>query len=669
MNEVNNQQLENQEPTIEETPKQNVHSAKKSSSKLPIIIGAVVAAIAVVAVILVVLLGGKGGGAHEHSWSNWKATKTPTCSESGEKTRTCACGEQETEAIEPTGNHKYTSKVTTEATCTTAGVKTFTCSKCNDTYTESINATNIHNYIEEVITAPTCTNTGVKSYSCTVCLDAYTQTIPVSNTHNYVSGKCTDCSIYDISSFNLATIYNIYDESTDTYNLYACFRDSNNTPIAVNFSATIYIGDVHNEIIYQEDIEIVESDYTTYATQFSGDLFMAKISINRSNIPNSDAPNGSMLVEVTYAGKTEGVNANIANLPTTPFEPLVYSGTGDDVITGINVPYGLYRVVITNSGTNYFSAKSYDANGNYMDLLASTSGSNYVGEALFREGSIEATENWRIDISSRSTWTVRIEKITDEVTSNLQGTGKVVTGLFSGSGTCVVSITNSGSEYFCAKLYDEFGEYIDLLVSSSGSAYSGKKSIKLDANKRYFVIIESKSNWTVDFGLTDEVSICNPNRNGDQNGGSSDSNNSSDDTLWTYTEAYTLFDYADKATDGMSEASSYLTKYLTASSASTKDLYLSYVVNYLEYVRGYLGKMQELANANAGIELSNSEFATLQEKITYTYELFDVIVGLDVNEYNHSSCYSTILTMFWEAYAECNSIMSLSASFLGVFGN
>ncbi len=396
---------------------------------------------------------------------------------------------------------------------------------------------------------------------------------------------------------------------------------------------------------------------------------MAKISINRSSIPNSDAPNGSLLLDITYAGKTEGLQANITNLPTTPFEPLVYSGTGDDVITGINVPYGLYRVVITNADTNYFSAKAYDSNGNYQDLLVSTSGSKYVGESLYRGGSIEATENWRIDISSKSSWTVRIEKITDESTSNLKGSGKVVTGLFSGSGSCVVSITNSGSEYFSAKLYDEFGEYVDLLVSTSGSAYSGKKSVKLDADKRYFVIIESKSNWTVDFGLTDEVTTCNPNRNGDQSGGSSNGNDPADDTLWTYTEAYTLYEYADKATDGMSEASTYLTKYVSASSSGTKDLYLSYVVNYLEYVRGYLEKMQELANANAGIELSNSEFATLQEKITYTYELYDVIVGLDVNEYNHSSCYSTILTMFWEAYAECNSIMSLSASFLGVFGN
>ena len=42
--------------------------------------------------------------------------------------------------------HSYTSKVTTAATCTTAGVKTYTCSKCGDSYTEAIAALG-HSYV------------------------------------------------------------------------------------------------------------------------------------------------------------------------------------------------------------------------------------------------------------------------------------------------------------------------------------------------------------------------------------------------------------------------------------------------------------------------------------------------------------------------------------------
>lgn len=46
--------------------------------------------------------------------------------------------------------HSYTSAVTTAATCTTAGVRTYTCS-CGESYTESIPATG-HNYVDGVCT-------------------------------------------------------------------------------------------------------------------------------------------------------------------------------------------------------------------------------------------------------------------------------------------------------------------------------------------------------------------------------------------------------------------------------------------------------------------------------------------------------------------------------------
>ena len=47
--------------------------------------------------------------------------------------------------------HIYTSKVTTAATCSKAGVRTYTCSLCGDSYTESI-ATTAHNYSNDKCT-------------------------------------------------------------------------------------------------------------------------------------------------------------------------------------------------------------------------------------------------------------------------------------------------------------------------------------------------------------------------------------------------------------------------------------------------------------------------------------------------------------------------------------
>ena len=55
-----------------------------------------------------------------------------------------------------TCDHDYAEEITTEADCETAGVKTYTCSKCGDSYTETIAATG-HSYVDG-----SCANCGAK---------------------------------------------------------------------------------------------------------------------------------------------------------------------------------------------------------------------------------------------------------------------------------------------------------------------------------------------------------------------------------------------------------------------------------------------------------------------------------------------------------------------------
>ena len=67
--------------------------------------------------------------------------------------------------------------ITTEPSCTSVGVKTYTCTKCNETKTETIPATG-HKWNDgEVTTAPTCDNAGVKTYTCTVCSETKTEVL------------------------------------------------------------------------------------------------------------------------------------------------------------------------------------------------------------------------------------------------------------------------------------------------------------------------------------------------------------------------------------------------------------------------------------------------------------------------------------------------------------
>ncbi|MBE6941889.1 MAG: hypothetical protein E7455_06395, partial [Ruminococcaceae bacterium] len=73
--------------------------------------------------------------------------------------------------VEEVHEHEYTAKVTTEPTCTAAGVKTYTC-ECGDSYTETIAALG-HSY-KAVVTAPTCTAAGYTTYTCATCGNSYT---------------------------------------------------------------------------------------------------------------------------------------------------------------------------------------------------------------------------------------------------------------------------------------------------------------------------------------------------------------------------------------------------------------------------------------------------------------------------------------------------------------
>ena len=66
--------------------------------------------------------------------------------------------------------HSYTSKITKQPTCTTTGVKTFTCS-CGDSYTEKIPATG-HKYVDTVV-KPTYLAQGYTLHKCSVCGDEY----------------------------------------------------------------------------------------------------------------------------------------------------------------------------------------------------------------------------------------------------------------------------------------------------------------------------------------------------------------------------------------------------------------------------------------------------------------------------------------------------------------
>ena len=174
-----------------------------------------------------------------HSWDGGKVTKAATCTAAGTKTYTCTrCKKTRTETIAATGHkvvkdaavaatcettgktegshcsvcgtvlksqttiaalgHSWDGgKVTKAATCTTAGTKTYTCTRCKKTRTETIAATG-HKVVKDAAVAATCETTGKTEGShCSVCgtvLKAQTTTAALG--HDYGEWKTIKAATY-----------------------------------------------------------------------------------------------------------------------------------------------------------------------------------------------------------------------------------------------------------------------------------------------------------------------------------------------------------------------------------------------------------------------------------------------------------------------------------------
>lgn len=161
--------------------------------------------------------------AHVHDYKE-EITKEPTCTEEGEKTYTCECGDSYTEKIPAKGHHFE------DGICTDCGEK-------DPDYHK-------HDYVEEITKEPTCTEEGEKTYTCE-CGESYTEKIPMTEHHYGDDDICTDCGqtnpnhIHDYEPYKLyvsptnvqfknssyskadATAWHLT-QSTDEYDEYAC---------------------------------------------------------------------------------------------------------------------------------------------------------------------------------------------------------------------------------------------------------------------------------------------------------------------------------------------------------------------------------------------------------------------------------------------------------------
>lgn len=141
---------------------------------------------------------------HTHVYSEWEITKAPSCSETGERKRTCiyatetdangnptdVCGYVYTETmpIDPDAHVNGSVITSKEATCSSVGISTYSCEKCSATvtvYSETVAHTYDEDawYTVEPVHEATLERAGSKTNRCTVCNETVKITIPVVHTY------------------------------------------------------------------------------------------------------------------------------------------------------------------------------------------------------------------------------------------------------------------------------------------------------------------------------------------------------------------------------------------------------------------------------------------------------------------------------------------------------
>ena len=143
----------------------------------------------------------------------------PTCTKSGltQGSHCSVCGLVITEQkVINANNHSYTSSITKEASCSQAGVKTYTCSICGDKYNEAI-ATLAHTVVTDDAVAPTCTKSGLtQGTHCSVCgkvLTAQTQVNAKGHSYNSVITTDSTCTHAGIKTFTCSECGASYKQS------------------------------------------------------------------------------------------------------------------------------------------------------------------------------------------------------------------------------------------------------------------------------------------------------------------------------------------------------------------------------------------------------------------------------------------------------------------------
>lgn len=204
----------------------------------------------------------------------------------------------------------------------------------------------------------------------------------------------------------------------------------------------------------QADFKVLQDKYVSLEKKFND--MQDKKETQNTDVPDSNEE------EVPEPPKGEEKADSIQDYTFTD-SFFTYSGTGDDVVTGLTVEYYSF-LKVTHLGDKHFAIKAhYD---DTYDLLVNTTDPYDGGCTL-----LYPNKEYTLEVIASGSWNVEAFRIGTSSTDSFSGTGDVITPICRSTSN-VYEIIADGDEHFAVKGYHEDGSY-DLLVNTT-DPYSGK---------------------------------------------------------------------------------------------------------------------------------------------------------------------------------------------------
>ncbi len=285
--------------------------------------------------------------------------------------------------VEEACEHVNVTTVTVDPTCTEAGSTTVTCDDCHEIVSFISTDALGHAWGEGVITTPaSCTNDGVKTYTCTNDDCTETKTEPIAKLgHNYVNGICVKCFSKESITGNATLTFDTTDNRVSWDANSQVWYANGITVTNVKTDGSSDIVDSSNPVkFYKHSVVTVEcSD-------------MAVITFNCNTAAYATALQNSIASSEEYTVTADGKTVTVTFVATTNSFEVTLSGgqvrvdsievtsTLKDKIVGASLYIGkdlsmLYNVTTAGDIADY--TMKFTFNGEEIVVNATQFGDNY----------------------------------------------------------------------------------------------------------------------------------------------------------------------------------------------------------------------------------------------------------------------------------------------------